>query len=552
MHDDPENDLRTKVNKLVARLPAKVTYSLLSEIEGMDAKPAARAQLVRQYVIEHLNRQRTSRAQRLFTTLFEPFLIDDDALYHADTVAPGMVQRADVGALWEMLSRDAFSVLAAEAQERLDEMASRETIDRAIRHPLALSLRERMRVSAVGHLDSLLGNRKTLDETLAALSRNRPRRSWLLSAHLDKVPLIEAGTVQTMRDILAHCDGATRMVVAALESFPDGGPHAQERDGLQSEAWADLWADRLLRATDEVRERYRNAETIARLLPLSVLNVKRGYAVVALSIRQSGVDPGKGNAVTAGLTAHFLGTLRALTATLTAVLRLNERMPGSAIRPSAKEKARIEALTERLAELTDAAIASGLMGDRRSEPTFRNGWGVAGKIIGGRVAGVAMERTGQAAAARHQPVPDHADVVWLNRFLWRWQDLTHGIGFETYDLLKWRDTLLEEMRANVERAMKFEVGEPLDERMAHLLRIDSLCTVFGQRVSDWIPTTSHSMVRLLTHRLERGGPSSSEEAEIIGSLTAAIREEVKKSRYWKSDELMGLVELADRTEMGQD
>ena len=158
-----------------------------------------------------------------------------------------------------------------------------------------------------------------------------------------------------------------------------------------------------------------------------------------------------------------------------------------------------------------------------------------------------MERSGQAAAARRQPVIDHGDVIWLNRLLWAWQGLARDFGYETYDLVKWRETLLEEMRANVEKAMKFEDTESLDERMDHLLRINGLSSVFGQRVSGWIPPSSHNMTRLLTHRLEQGPDLSPEEREIIDDLIATARTEVGKSRYWKSHELMDLIELSDKT-----
>lgn len=536
MTDESQDALRAKIDDLVGRLPSSLVYNLLSEIESMDGESGDRVQLVRQYVIEYLNRQRTNRARRLFTNLFEAFLIDDDVLYHSGVAVPGMLQRVDVGALWELLSRDAFPLLAVEAQEALDEMARGEVIDRVLKAPAAAALKERMRVAGVKHLDGLLAARKTTDETLAALSRNRPRRTRLLAGFLEKPPPIEVGTLRLMHAILGGAGGPMRQVAERLESFA-AVPAGEIERGHK--------ADALVDATETLRDRH--GDDAAILLPLSVLTVKRNYGVVALYIRQSGVDPGRGDVVTAALTAHFIGVTRALTAALTVILKLNERVPGSAIRPSAKEKARLEALTKRLAELIDAVTAAGLMEDRRSEPAFRNAWAAASKIMGSRVAAVAMERSSQAASARRQAVIDHADVVWLNQLLWLWQRLSRDFGFETYDLVKWRETLLEEMRANVEKAMKFEETDPLDERMEHLLRINTLSSVFGQRISAWIPTFSHNMTRLLSHRLERGGDLDPEEQAIIGELVATARTEVGKSRYWKSNELMDLIELSERT-----
>ncbi len=535
--DEPHQDeLRRKIDALVTRLPASLVYSLLSEIEGMDSEPADRVQLVRQYVIEYLNRQRTNRARRLFTNLFEAFLIDDDVLYHAGVVIPGMLQRVDVGALWEAMSRDAFPLLAVEAQEMLDEMARGDVIDRVLRSPVAMVMKERMRVAAVRHLDAVLTNKKAVDELLAGLSRNRPRRTRLMSGFLEKTPAIDIGTLRLMHLILANAEGAVKPVADRLEDFPAS---------CADEAEANRVADRLLDATDQLRDRC--GDDLANLLPLSVVTTKRNYAVAALYIRQSGVDPGRGDAVTAALTGHFIGVTRALTAALSVVLKLNDRVPGSAIRPSAKEKARLEALVQRLDQLVHAATSAGLMEDRRSEPAFRNAWTQAAKIIGSRVTTVALERSAQAAASRRQPVIDHADIVWLNRLLWRWQAMSREFGFETYDLVKWRETLLEELRANVEKAMKFEETDPLDERMEHLLRVNALAGVFGQRVSGWIPTFSQNMTRLLSHRLERGGTLGTDEQAIIDDLVATARTEVGKSRYWKSNELMDLIELSERT-----
>jgi len=530
MRDEPDNDLRDRINDLVTRLPATLVYNLLSEIEGMDEEPADRVRLVRQYVIEYLNRQRTNRARRLFTTLFEAFLVDDDVLYHAGTPIPGVVQRIDTGAVWEVLARDAFPLLAVEAQEALDAAAQGEIIDRAIRTPEALALRERMRVSAVRYLNGVLGNRKALDALLTALSRHRPRRTKLLSANLDKAPPVAAETIRLLRDILAHGDGAVERIADRLAAIPPACASERERE-RQAEALAG--------ATAALRD---GAEDVAALLPLSVLNVKRNYAVVALYIRENGID----DPVAAALTAHFTASCRALAAVLTGVLKLNERVPGSPIRPSAKDKARIEGLVTRIVELLEAAIASGLMEDRRTAPTYRLAWESTAKLIATRVTAIAMERATVAASARRNASVDHGDVAWLIRFLSNWQTTARDFDLETFELHSWRETLLEELRANLDKAMKFGDGDPLDERMEHLLRINTLCKVFGQRVSAWIPPSSHNMTRLVAHRLETGTTVTADERELIDDVVAAARAEVGKSRYWKSDELMGLIELSEK------
>ena len=548
---DTEAALRRKINELVARLPPSFVYSLLSEIEHMDHEPAERVRLVRQYVIEYLNRQRTNRARRLFTTLLEPFLVDDDVLFHAGGPVPGLVQRVDVGALWEVLSADAFPLVAIEAQEALDDAASNDLIDRVLRAPRALDLRERMRAAAVRHLDTVLANRKALDALLQALSRNRPRRTKMLSAFLDKPAPFAVETLALMRDLLQHAGGAAAEVAERLEQVPPVSASDWERERC---------AEALAKDAAAIRDRHAHAhahahgeahadaggERLAALLPLSVVNVRRNYAVAALYIRHAGGDAARAAAPVAALNAHYLGCVRALTAGLTGILKLNERVPGSPIRPAPKDRARLEGLVQRIAQLLEALTLAGLTEDRRTEPTYRLAWEGAARVLAARVAGVALERCSALAASRRQPATDHAEVVWLVRFLWTWYGMARGFELETFDLHTWRETLLEEMKANLEKALKFDPAEPLDERMAHLLRIDAVCNVFGQRVTAWIPASSHNMTQLVAHRLSGGARLSAEEQALIDDVVAAARTEVGRNRYWKSDELMGLIELAER------
>ncbi|WP_035693742.1 hypothetical protein [Azospirillum halopraeferens] len=535
---DPEAALRRKIDELVARLPPSFVYSLLSEIEQMDHEPAERVRLVRQYVIEYLNRQRTNRARRLFTALFEPFLVNDEALFHAGGPVPGLVERVDVGALWEVLSRDAFPLLAIEVQEVLDEAAAGDVIDRVLRTPRALDLRERMRVAAVRHLDSVLANRKTLDGLLTTLSRSRTRRTRMLSAFLDKPAPFAAETLELLRDLLAHADGAVALAARALERMPTACADQRERDRL---------ADALAADTAALRDRHPEADRLGALLPLSVLNVRHNHAVAALYIRGAGGDAAAAVAPVAALNAHYLGSLRALTAGLAGVLKLNERVPGSPIRPTPKDRARLDGLAQRIAGLLEALNLAGLTEDRRTEPTYRLAWEGAARVIAGRVAGVALERCTVLASGRRHAASDHGEVLWLLRFLWGWYGMARSFELETFDLHAWRETVLEEMRAHLERALKFEPGEPLDDRMAHILRIDAVCTVFDRRVTAWIPPSSHNMTQLVVHRLSAGAPASPEERALIDDVVAGARAEVARNRYWKSHELMDLIELAERT-----
>ncbi len=539
MVDESDNPLRKQIDELVNRLPAGLVHALLSEIESMDDEPSDRVRLVRHYVIEFLNRQRTNRARRLFTNLFEPFLIDDDALYHADAAAPAMVQRVDVGALWDVVSRDAFPLLAVQAQETLDRMARTELLERALRSEAALALRERMRVAARRHLERVAADRKLMEAMLADMARNRPRRSKLLSANLNRALPVEAATAHTFLAVLALPNDELGAVIEGLDAVPpeSDGIDARDRD-------AEALYDAMVALVERAPER-RPGPSAALLLGLSVLNVRRNYPVVAHVIRMLGDRPNLHEGLSDGLIAHVKAVSRACTVLLSGALRVADRAPGAPVRPSAREKSRIEALMARLEALCEAVEDSGLLEERRPGAVLREAREAAARVVTTRIAAVALERAAAAAASRRGPEVDHADAVWLVRTVWLWRRQWRPDGPEGRELAKWRDTVLDELRANTERVLKFGEEESLDERMAHLMRIDALCQAFNRRVSDWIGTSSQSMARLIGHRLRGAAAIGDDERAVIDRILRAVRSDVQATRAWKSDELVTLLELSD-------
>lgn len=537
MIDDGEKVLREKIDALVAKLPAGLVYSLLSEIEQMDAAAPDRVRLVRGYVIDYLNRQRPNRSRRLFTSLFERFLIDDEALYHAGQPVPYAVQRADVGALWDLASREAFPLLAVQCQETLDLMTKSELLDRALRSPAARELREQMRLATIRHIDRAFANRKLLEALLAEMTRNRNRRAKLLSAHINRSPPFAAETLHGLRVILELNDADADDLAERLAAIPA----APLGDGEAAEAAADCIGDDSggLALTAPV-------ESAAALFEASALNVRHAYAPVGRLLRRRDAESLRADPLAVCLTGHFVGVARAFTAILIGALRVNDRAAGATIRSSSRDRVRLDGLLTRLEQVVEAVGASGLRDDRLTEPQFQLAWDAAAKIINTRVAAAALERAAMAAAARKQPALDQDDVVWLVGLVQRWRDVSLAFGLDAFDLAKWRETLLDEMRACTDKAMRFEDGETLDERMEHLLRIDAVCAVFGKAVGGWIPPSSHNMNKLVVHRLTNAPTIGPSERRLIQEVVAHVRDELARSRYWKSNDLVAMLELADR------
>lgn len=542
MIDDGEKVLREKIDALVAKLPAGLVYSLLSEIEQMDAGAPDRVKLVRGYVIDYLNRQRPNRARRLFTSLFESFLIDDEALYHAGQPIPYAVQRADVGALWDLTSREAFPLLAVQCQETLDLMTKTELLDHALRSPASRELREQMRVATIRHIDRAFANRKLLESLLAEMTRNRNRRAKLLSAHINRSPPFAAETLHGLRVILELSDADVADLADRLAAIPAGptrdGP---TRDGEAAEEAADQIGDESggLALTAAV-------DGVSALYEASALNVRHAYGPAGRLLRRRDAESLRVDPLAVCLAGHFVGVARAFTAILMGALRINDRMAGATIRPSSRDRARLDGLLLRLEQVVEAVGASGLRDDRLTEPQFQLAWDAAAKIINTRVAAAALERAALVAAARKQPTIDQDDVVWLAGLVQRWREVSLAFGLDAFDLAKWRETLLDEMRACTDKAMRFEDGETLDERMEHLLRINAVCAVFGKTVGDWIPPSSHNMNKLVVHRLSNAPTICPMERSLIKIVIDHVRDELARSRYWKSNDLVAMLELADR------
>jgi hypothetical protein len=537
MTDDSERALREKIDALVTKLPAGLVYSLLSEIEQMDAQSPDKVRMVRGYVIDYLNRQRPNRARRLFTSLFEAFLIDDEALYHAGQPIPYAVQRADVGALWDALSHEAFPLLAVQCQETLDMMTKAELLDRALRSPAAKELREQMRTATIRFVDHAFANRKVLEGFLAEMTRNRTRRSKLLSAHINRSPPFSADTLHGMRVILELAGEDAEDVAARLAAIPTAPPH----DGEEAEAQADRIGD-----AAGALALLGPGENAAALFEASVLNVRQAYAPAGRLLRRREPEALRSDPLAVCLTGHFVGVARAFTAILMGVLRINDRSHGASIRPSNRDRARLDGLLVRLEQVVEAVGASGLRDDKLTEPQFHMAWDGAAKIINSRVAAVALERAAVAAAARKQGLIDQTDVVWLVGLVQRWRDVSVAFGLDAFDLVKWRETLMDEMRGCCDKAMRFEEGETLDERMEHLLRIDAICAVFRQPISGWIPASSHNMTKLVSHRLINAPVIGPAEQRLIEDVLSHVRDELKRSRYWKSNDLVEIIDMADK------
>ncbi|CAK0741549.1 transposase [Azospirillaceae bacterium] len=540
MSVDKSEVIKGQILQLVSKLPAAAVREIVDVIGGNDGGGSEKAKIVRQSVIEYLNRLRPHRARRLFTDLFDPFLNSDDNLFRCKNSVYGVVLRADVGGLWTGLSRYAFPDLIEEIQTRLDDMSKENLLERVLISPEAMEFRERMRVAAVRFLDALSADRDLFNQFVQTVNRERKRDAKTKTMFLERLYNIDEPFIRMIVDILTYQPLYSDFIKRGLRSIPVGD---------NSDDYEKL-TEQVLEATEELRKIMADERIHSRyyfMLPLSVIHVKRRYDVGGLYLRHIGIDLGRvGGLMVEAMMIHFQTCCHMISEILTGSLKLNDRVPGSAIKLTVKEKARIDSEMVRLNQLLSAQTIGGILENRRTEPQFRMLWIELSKFLSYKVTIVAHERLSVSILSRAQPTFDHDDMLWLLEMLWGWHKIARRFDIANFDMEKWREQVLGDMRIALEKALKFEENDKLYDRMGHILRLHQVLAVFDRRIMQFISPSSHNVTQMILDSLQRAGEMRKHEAELIAEFISLARSELEKSRYWKSPELSEVIKIAER------
>ncbi len=532
--------LRQEIDLLVSQLRPDSAHQLLGEETLLGNANTHRAALVRERVIQHLNARRPYRAQRLFTELFEIYFTNDDFLLFGAEHISSLVHRKFVAAFWEAMKRLAFPELAVEVQRRLDELADDELLEVVLRSPDAVALKERMRAEALAHLTNHLSDRKLATELtghLVALLRQRGKPQHLRDETMAQSLL---RFLQACRLLLNGSAAFARWIHRFKTAFPDP-PRASAEAEHQAEV---LFEANTSLASEPISSG--DGNRAGQVLPLWLLNVERRYTVVGAYLRTVGLDRSTGgDQIVEALLGHFIAYSRGLREHLLHTLNLENRAGGAAVRLSGSDRTRLIVIQESIRQIIEALLQGGLDADGRTEPVFRQHLRELTKFIWWRLAPVATDRLASVLWARRRPAPDHADVVWLIQYIWQWHELIEGFGFSISELDRWRSDTVEDLQLVVEKALKYEEGDMHRERLAHLVRLSEIASIFDVRISEWLSVVSKNMANLVMQRLSDTEPLSSHEAVIVRDFLSMARAELKRSRYWRSDELDDLVRLAE-------
>ncbi|WP_245986477.1 hypothetical protein [Azospirillum thermophilum] len=534
---------RRQMDEVVARIPMHAIRSVLEAVDGAAAPNGERARHLRDALVDHFNRLRPMKARRLFTGLFEPFLVDDHVLFRAPEVVPALIQRVDMGGVWAALTQYAFPGLAAEVQSSLDEMAREEMLDAVLASPAALEMRERMRREAVDFLLRLAADRGATDRFLTLANEEALHDARLRTLYLGRKAPIDGELLGFIRTVLEH----NAVLLPLFDRMRR--EMAEIRQGsLPSAAEVDCQSALMVGFVRRIRDLglpFRDqSQPLAWFAPLYGLNVGRRYDVFLRHVREHG-GPAlrESHPLLRALLGHFHGATATILDVVEGMFGDMDIRHGGVLLVNGATRALLAEAVDRFEQSLTALTGTGFLANRSTGPAIRAQLAEVGRALTGTVMPALAARMQAAMVARHTPVPDHDDVVWLLELVWRWGRYLGNAGYANPELKSLRLFAVETGRVAFVQAMKTEEHEKPHHRMAHLLRIRRLMAAIGESVDAWISPVSQGLHRVVHAYLDQVPAIAEEEWAVIDAFVAAIRRELARSRHWQSTDLVATLRL---------
>ncbi|MBY6265646.1 hypothetical protein EI613_27550 [Azospirillum sp. 412522] len=557
---------RRQMDEVVARIPMHAIRSVLDAVEGASSPNGERARHLRDALVDHFNRLRPMKARRLFTSLFEPFLVDDPILYRSGDSVPALIQRVDMGGIWTALTRYAFPGLAAEVQSRLDALARDAMLDAVLASPDAMVMRELMRKEALDFLYALAGDRKLTDRFLALANDEAHHDAVLRTQYLVRKAPIDGDLLGFVRALLEHNEALvplTERMRRDIEELRMGempgasdprsaAPYSAAPYSAEVDCQSALMVGFVRRVRDLGLPFRDQSQVLAWFAPLYGLNVKRRYDVFLRHVREHGGSGGpavrESHPLLRALLCHFHATCTTIREVVDGMfgdmeIQGREIGDGGVLSAPAPTRALLGEAVERFDRVLTALSGTGSLASRSTGPALRAELAAVSRALTGTVMPALAARLQTAMNARHAPVPDHDDIVWLLDLVWRWGRTLGNAGYANPELKSLRLYAVETGRLAFLQAMKAEPQERPAQRMAHLLRIRRLMAAMGETVDGWISPVSQGLHRVVYSYLEADGGIAADEWSVIDAFVASVRSELSRSRNWQSADFVDILRL---------
>ena len=536
-----EDEVVQQVRALMPRLPGAAVRDLMNDLEEKHGR-GERGQAIRRIVVEELNRRRPNRAQRLFTGLLEPLLVDDEIMLRAPGFTPGLLTRLDMGVMWGYLRKAALADLAREAQTRLDDLCRTDPIERALMSPVALDLRNRMRLAAATHLETTLRNRRGLDDVIEPLSATafkvaKTRYPTLADKHKLEAPFLRffADTLANFEVVVSTVDEAVArfgykvLLTEQLEVQIEGIRAMQSEIGI---ALPDLLGSR---------------GAIMKGLPtFTLINRLERFDFGGRVVMAFPESPPPEVALTLDvMLCHFGAACRTVAEHLTAVTTVGQGeivplllIPDHVRQILDKALGRFSSILRELADV-------GIFGERGLEARYRYAMTAASSVIVGPVMQLAIERTRAVATDRNGPTDDFDGVCWLLNFTWRWSQELVSLGFAADDLIEFQRTLRREIHNGFQSAVRFDPEDGMAPRLRHLVRLERLMNAMETSISEWFSALSHQLQKVMIWGIDRP-IIRGDELQVINAYISLVQDQMTKARHFVAPELAEVIDVYER------
>lgn len=537
---------RRQMDEVVARIPMHAMRSVLDAVEEASSPGSERARHLREALVDHFNRLRPMKARRLFTGLFEPFLLDDPVLYRAPEAVPALVQRVDIGGLWAALTRYAFPGLAAEVQCRLDELSRDAMLDAVLGGPEALALRRSMRDAALDYLTRLNALRGETDRFLAAANEEALHDARLRTQYLTRKAPIGTDWLGFVRALLEHNDVLVPLAERMRRDI-DEVRHRAESAPVEVDGQSALMVGFVRQVRDLGLPFRDQTQLLAWFAPLYALNNKRRYDVFLRHIREHGGPAVReSHPLLRALIGHFTAACATIRDVVDGMFDDVDVVNGGVLAIGEPSRTLLDAAVDRFDRSLAAVTGTGLLASRSLGPVIRSQLAELSLRLTGTILPALAARLQAAMAARQAPATDHGDVEWLLSMVCRWGRSLNNAGYASTELKSLRLFSVEWGRLAFVQAMKAEDHDRPSQRMAHLLRIRRLMAILGENVDAWISPVSQGLHRVVLVYLDQMEAIGEEEWAVICAYVTSVRRELARSRNWQSSDLVTILQLYER------
>ena len=530
MSGKSEQEIASQLRALVGSLPETTVKHLIEQL-GRDHPEWA--PMLPRLLRKEQETFRPRRAQRLFMSLVEPLLIHDPVLIALAGVVPGVLVHTDVAAMWTVLSEVAFPEILEEAKARLDDMARHVPVETMMHSPEALALRERMREASVKYLRTAQIDRRQMANLLAKVNPLAVESIQTFIAARDERVRIGSSFINQFTDTLQSAP----LVVGAIEEIM--GRLGAEPAGEESELLIAKLADTEVDLSNSIK--YISGvepDQIAAFPALAVLNRGQRFSFISRYIKYAwGAKLPSRPVLIIALMGHIASCCRVLAHALGDRLATGHLESSNKLHIPEALRRNADMAMERLWRVLEVVRSANIINERGRRQELQRSLNEVFALFGGQVIALLDERVRSYMDDRKgDGVEEDGDVVWLLHFLCTWsrQMVNTGLVVENYDTLQ--RNLTRHARHAYDAAIAVAAGDTPQDRLAHLVRIESVMQCLGENLVGHFSVLSQNLQKIMLWAIDKPDFSRQEFA-MVSAYVNLVKAEAKKSKQWVSLEV---------------